>query len=162
MNSPDSDADRLLHDLTIEEPPLRPAGKYRSFSLVGDLMYSSGVVGRRSGEIIRGPLMGPQDVSQGENAAVAAVLLILRNAQQELGTLARVVKVVALNGYVSTGASFHAHVLVMDAASACIATLFPEAPLPVRTTVGVASLPGAGAVEVSMVLQIREPERISQ
>jgi len=33
--------------------------------------------------------------------------------------------------------------------------VFPDQPLPARTTVGVASLPGGGAVEISLVLQER-------
>ena len=46
------------------------------------------------------------------------------------------------------------HRAVMDAASAALQQVFPYAPLPTRTTVGVASLPDGGAVEVSMVLAL--------
>lgn len=127
---------------------------YSSFSIVGDTLYSSGVVGREDGGVIAGPLTGEEGVALGERAAVAAVVSILRAAQDELGGLDRVIKVVALTGYLYAAAGFVDHIKVMNAASAVIAQIFPDASNPVRTTVGVASLPGGGAVEVSMLLQI--------
>ena len=63
---------------------------------------------------------------------------------------------VALNGYLQTCGDFKDHAQVMDAASAALQQIFPETPLPVRTTVGVASLPRGGVVEVSMVLETRD------
>lgn len=133
-------------------PP--PAGRYARLSWTGDLLHSSGVVGRRNGQVLPGPLNTSDDVPLGEEAAVAAVLQIVRGIEHECGNLDRVIKVVSLNGFISTGAGFVDHVRVMDAASSWLQELFPGTDLPVRTTVGVASLPGGGAVEVSMVLQM--------
>ena len=45
----------------------------------------------------------------------------------------------------------------MDAASEELQAAFPDTPLPVRTTVGVASLPGGGAVEVAVVFRLGAP-----
>lgn len=150
-NSHAGDRLRALAGDTTASPP---AGRYARFAWVGDLLHTSGVVGRRGGRIITGRLDTHADIALGEEAAVAATLQILGSVEHECGGLDRVLRVVALNGYLATGPGFMDHVRVMDAASACLQDLFPDAPLPVRTTVGVASLPGGGAVEVSMVLQI--------
>jgi enamine deaminase RidA (YjgF/YER057c/UK114 family) len=152
-SAPDLQLDRLApSDNTFRA---RPAGAYASFSRVGDLLYSSGVVGREQGQVIAGALQGEADVARGERAAMASVAAILRAAQAELGSLAPIDKVVTLTGYLHTAPSFTQHVRVMNAASSLLQQVFPDSPLPARTTVGVASLPAAGAVEVSMVIQLR-------
>jgi enamine deaminase RidA (YjgF/YER057c/UK114 family) len=135
-------------------PGARPAGLYASFSQVGDMLYSSSVVGREDSQVITGPLIGPDCVPRGKRAAGAAVIAILHAAQEELGSLDRVVKVVALTGNLNLAQGFNDHIQVMNAASAVIAQILPDAPLPARTTVGVAALPSRGAVEISMLIQI--------
>ncbi|BEP40508.1 PhzF family phenazine biosynthesis isomerase [Variovorax sp. V15] len=132
-----------------------PSGSYATFSKVGNLWHSSGVVGRENGEVIAGPLRSADDMAHGQRAAVAAVGALLRAAREELGSLARVARIVALTGYLQTGSDFAEHAKVMDAASELLRQVFPEAPLPARTTVGVASLPRGGASEVSMTLEVR-------
>jgi len=139
----------------VPAPAPAPAGLYARFSVTGDLVHTSGVVGRHEGRIIPGPLHSANDVDLGEQAARAAVLQILYAAHEALGSLDRVDRVVSLQGYLCTSEGFVDHVRVMNAASALLQAVFPQAPLPVRTTVGVASLPGGGAVEVSMVLQLQ-------
>jgi len=156
MNRVASEADRRLDAMVAGEPELHPSGRYSSFFQIGDCLVSSGVVGRQGGAIIAGPLRCAEDVPIGERAAAAAVVLILRAAQKALGTLDRVDRVVALQGFISSTADFRDHVRVMDAASACLQDVLPQSPLPARTTVGVASLPGGGAVEVVMVLATRD------
>ena len=133
----------------------RPRGLYSSFCCVGDLMYSSGVVGRFNGQVIDGVLAGPDDVALGRQAARAAVAAILKAADEELSGLNKVAHVVALTGYLRSVSSFTQHVAVMDAASEELNLAFPDTPLPVRTTVGVSSLPSGGAVEVSVVFRLR-------
>ncbi|WP_432727399.1 PhzF family phenazine biosynthesis isomerase [Variovorax sp. W6] len=133
-----------------------PSGTYATFSKVGSLWHSSGVVGRESGEVISGPLRSPDDVARGQRAAVAAVAALLRAAREELGSLSRIARVVALNGYLQTSGDFGEHAKVMDAASGLLEQIFPEAALPARTTVGVASLPRGGVAEVSLILEIRD------
>jgi enamine deaminase RidA (YjgF/YER057c/UK114 family) len=149
-------ADARLRALAAYESAARasPSGLYSSFSQAGDLLFSSGVVGRKNGQVITGQLIGPACVSRGEEAATAAVIAILRAAQDALGSLDRVVKVVTLTGYLNASNGFQNHVQVMDAASAAIARIFPDAPMPARTTVGVTSLPGGGAVEVSLSILV--------
>jgi PhzF family phenazine biosynthesis protein len=141
-----------------DTPRAKPAGHYASFATIEHAMHSSGVVGRDGGKVVAGPLRGADDVARGAHAATAAVIAILRAAQDELGSLSRVAGVVALNGYLATSSEFTQHVAVMDAASSAIRHVFPDAPLPARTTVGVASLPGGGAAEVSMVIALRDDD----
>ncbi|MGQ3000625.1 MAG: RidA family protein, partial [Variovorax sp.] len=137
----------------------RPAGTYATFSKVGNLLYSSGVVGRENGAVIAGTIDDSDaGIALGERAAVAAAIALLRAARTELGGLDRVQKIVALTGYLQTGPGFTQHVRVMNAASELLRQVFPDQPLPARTTVGVASPPGGGAVEISLVLQERSAD----
>lgn len=133
----------------------RARGLYSSFCRVGDLVYSSGVVGRLNGEVVRGILAGPADVELGCSAARAAAAAILKAADEELGGLSAIAQAISLTGYLRSAESFEQHVAVMDAASDELRAVFPGAPLPVRTTVGVASLPGGGAVEVAVVFRLK-------
>lgn len=135
----------------------RPAGNYASFCTVGQVLHSSGVIGRDGAGVIVGLLKNAEDVPTGARAAVNAVLAILLAAQDELGSLSKVARVVSLNGYLAASSEFAQHRAVMDAASDAIQQVFPDAPLPARTTVGVASLPSGGAVEVSMILALEAP-----
>ncbi|MEJ8847307.1 PhzF family phenazine biosynthesis isomerase [Variovorax rhizosphaerae] len=154
-----ADADRRLDAVAPrdEVTRARPSGHYASLSRAGDMLYTSGVVGRENGRIITGRLEGPGDVSNGQRAAMAAVRSLLHAVQHELGSLGQVRRVVALNGYLAASAGFTDHVQVMDAASKLLREVFPDSALPVRTTVGVSSLPGGGMVEVSMVLELQAP-----
>ena len=156
-----TDADRRLEALAAQaghdaSPAARPAGRYASFARAGELLHSSGVVGRENGVVIAGPIDDSDaGIALGERAAVAAAIALLRAARAELGGLDRVRKIVALTGYLQAGPGFTQHVRVMNAASELLRQVFPDQPLPARTTVGVASLPGGGAVEISLVLQER-------
>jgi enamine deaminase RidA (YjgF/YER057c/UK114 family) len=134
----------------------RPSGLYAGFARVGGLLYSSGVVGRIDGQVVHGVLSGADDVRHGQAAASAAVQAILQALREEPGGLASVTRIVTLTGYLQTHAGFTHHVAVMDAASAALKEAFPAAPLPVRTTVGVASLPFGGTVEISMVFELAQ------
>lgn len=132
----------------------RPRGLYASFSRVGDLVYSSGVVGRCDGQVIRGVLAGPGDIELGRNAARAAVAAILKAADEEFGSLSTMAQTVSLTGYLCSSESFIDHAAVMDAASEALRDAFPNTPLPARTTVGVVLLPAGGAFEVAVVFRL--------
>ena len=151
-----STADARLDRLTAHDPDLcaTPAALYATFSRVGGLMFSSGVVGREHGRIIAGKLNTEACRARGERAAAAAVLAILRAAQRELGSLDRVAKVVALTGYLHADEGFGPMREVMDAASHVVREIFLDAALPARTCVGVACLPGGGVVEIALVLEL--------
>lgn len=154
--SKSSAADQRLDQLTAHDPDLcaTPAALYATFSRVGGLMFSSGVVGREHGRIIAGKLTTEACRARGERAAIAAVLAILRAAQRDLGSLDRVVKVVALTGYLHAEEGFAPMREVMDAASRVVREIFPDAALPARTCVGVACLPGGGVAEIALVLEL--------
>ena len=118
-----TDADRRLEAFAAQaghdaSPAARPAGRYASFARAGELLHSSGVVGRENGVVIAGPIDDSDaGIALGERAAVAAAIALLRAARTELGDLDRVQKIVALTGYLQAGPGFTQHVRVMNAAS---------------------------------------------
>jgi enamine deaminase RidA (YjgF/YER057c/UK114 family) len=131
----------------------RPSGAYAAFAEHGSLLFTSGVVARHDGEIITS-CIADDSLTLGERAVRLAVSAILLGLQERLESLDKVAGVVALNGYLRTGPSFVQHVRVMNAGSLLIQQVFPDLPPPARTTVGVATLPGNGMVEVSMTVAL--------
>jgi enamine deaminase RidA (YjgF/YER057c/UK114 family) len=132
----------------------KPAGAYASFCRCGDLIYSSGVVAREHGKIIA-QVLDEDSIEVGQKAVRLAVTAIFLGLQGELGSLEQVERVVSLNGFLRTDTRFASHVKIMDAASLLIQQLFPNTPSPARTTVGVATLPGGGIAEISMIIKVR-------
>lgn len=131
----------------------RPSGAYAAFSQHGSLLFTSGVVARDHGEIIASHV-ADDSLVLGEHAVRLAVSAILLGLQERLVSLEKVAGIVALNGYLRASPGFGQHVRVMNAGSLLIKQVFPDLPPPVRTTIGVATLPGNGMVEVSMTVAL--------
>lgn len=131
-----------------------PSGLYSAFIRSDRMLFSSGVVARAYGKVITGEIEDT-DIAAGQKAARLAASTILLNLQSELGSLRHIEKVVSLTGYLRASPSFGSHAKVMDGASELVRAVFPESLAPVRTSVGVASLPGNAAIEISMIFQLR-------
>ena len=149
-------AERRLQELGIELTPApTPFGAYVESVQTGNLLYLSGmlpVVGHEPKFI--GRLGREFNVDQGREAARIAALNVLSVAKKHLGSLDKVTGVVRLAVYLATEGDFVAHPKVADAASELLCDVFGEDKLPVRTVLGVASLPLGAPVEIEVVLEV--------
>jgi len=151
--------ERRLVELGIELPPApKPMGTYVPGVRVGTLLFMSGVGPRRpDGTMISGKLGADVDVQLGREAARLVGLNMLANIRAVLGSLDRVERVVKTLGMVNSAPGFEAQPKVIDGFADLFVEVFgPDRGRGARSAVGMASLPSQIAVEVEMILQVRD------
>ncbi|WP_263352464.1 RidA family protein [Acidicapsa acidisoli] len=149
-------AERRLVELGIELPPApTPFGAYAESVQTGNLLYLSGMLPAVGHEPRFVGRLGKEfEVEQGREAAQIAALNALSAARKHLGSLDRVTKVVKLAVYLATEGDFFAQPKVADAASELLRDVFGEDKLPVRTVLGLASLPLGVPVVLEVVFEV--------
>lgn len=151
----DTIKDRLAA-LGITLPPAAaPAANYVPYVISGNLLYLSGQLPIENGAVAVTGLLGRDvDVARGQRAAELCAINILAQAQAALGDLARIRRVVKLNGFVASMPTFVEQHLVMNGASNLIAAVLGEPGKHARAAVGMASLPLNAAVEIDAIIEI--------
>jgi enamine deaminase RidA (YjgF/YER057c/UK114 family) len=137
-------------------PPAAPGGNYIPARRHGRLLYLSGAISSRDGKIITGRLGDDLTVPDGARAAQDCLLNLLAAIQQAVGDLELVSGIVSVNGYVRCTPDFGDPPLVINGASDLIVALWGDAGRHTRAAVGVASLPKNAAVEIQMLVELRE------
>ncbi|WP_329476279.1 RidA family protein [Kribbella sp. NBC_01484] len=152
MNRPQDHLARA--GLELPPHPPGPAGAYRSATLDRGLLFTSGQVPLADGQLLAQGKVG-QEVEPGVAALCAqAAALNALAAAAEVIDLAEARGCVSLRVFVAGTPAFTDYVSVADGASRVIAAAFPDAGLPVRTAVGVVSLPLDAPVEVELILTL--------
>ncbi|MEY3608708.1 MAG: hypothetical protein RLZZ447_1496 [Verrucomicrobiota bacterium] len=138
-------------------PAPRPVAVYRPLVVAQGLAYVSGHGPvQTDGSLIRGRVGIDLDLAQGRNAARQCGLAILATLRAELGSLARVARLVKVLGMVNSGPAFLDHPQVINGCSELFAEVFgPEDGIGARSAVGMGPLPGNIAVEVEAIFELR-------
>ena len=147
-----------LAELGVELPEASPPlALYRPAVRTGNLVYVSGQVASRAGEIVYpGRLGDGVTAEQGREAARVTAINALAAASGLLGSLdgLRVVRVV---GYVACAPDFHDQPAVINGASELLRDVFGEdRGVGSRLALGVAALPGRSPVELELILELTE------
>lgn len=151
--------ERRLAELGIELPPVpKPQGLYRPWVRTGNLVFVSGLGPRRpDGSYIAGKLGADLDIEQGRAAARLVGLNMLAVLRDAVGSLDRVERVVKTLGMVNATPDFPSHPKVIDGYAELMAEVFgPERGVGARSAVGMVSLPMQIAVEVEMIVEVRD------
>lgn len=153
MNEYDAALNKL--GLSIPEPTI-PVANFVPYTVVGNLVYISGQIPIKDGQITFVGKLGQEfSVEQGQDAArlcALHVLAMIRHACD--GDLDRVRRCVRLGGFINCSADFTNQPEVMNGASDLIVSIFGERGRHARATVGVNSLPRNVAVEVEAIFEI--------
>jgi len=139
--------------------PPSPLGAYVEVSQVGSLLFLSGtlpLIDRKL--VISGRLGANLSVEQGQEAARLAALNALAAAQEHVGDLDRLKKLVKLSVLISTTEEFVEHAAVADGASNLFVQLFGAQAGHVRVVYGVHSAPIGTPVMVETVFEIESPQ----
>jgi enamine deaminase RidA (YjgF/YER057c/UK114 family) len=108
-------------------PPPTPLGAYVESSDAGNLLFLSGTLPVVNGKLaISGRLGENLSVKEGQEAARIASLNALAAAQQHLGTLDRLEKLIKLTVLMATTEQFSEHAVVADGASELFAQIFGQ------------------------------------
>jgi enamine deaminase RidA (YjgF/YER057c/UK114 family) len=144
--------------LVLPEPP-SPLGAYVEASQVGALLFLSGTLPLVNRKLAMSGRLGANlSVDQGREAARLAALNALAAAQEHVGDLDRLKKLVKLSVILSTTEEFVEHAAVADGASNFFVQLFGAPAGNVRVVYGVYSTPIGTPVIVETVFEIESPQ----
>jgi enamine deaminase RidA (YjgF/YER057c/UK114 family) len=152
--SPESELERL----GIELPEVSPSiANYVSVVRTGNLLFLSGHLPRDAeGAVITGKLGADLSVEEGYKAARQTAIALLATLKAELGDLDRVVRVVKVFGMVNATDDFTSHSQVINGCSDLMGEVFGERGRHARAACGFSSLPLGAAVEIEMIVDIRD------
>jgi len=146
-----SAVEERLHALGLTLPPAKaPVANYLGTKQSGDLLFVSGRVSQRRGEV--GTEM---TVEEAKVAARDAMLDLLAIIKQDIGDLDRIASIEQVRGFVRSAPSFLEQPRVIDGASELLIALYGEAGRHARTATGAAQLPFGAAVQLDMVVRLR-------
>ena len=155
----DYDVEKKIEELGIDLPsPKAPAGANIVRAVrSGNLLFLSGKGPTKpDGQNITGKVGAGLDTQAGYDAARLVAINQLGVLKAELGDLNKVVRLVKVFGMVNATPEFTDHSKVINGFSDFMIEVFGERGKHARAAVGMVSLPGDIAVEVDLVLEIRD------
>ncbi len=149
-------------DLGIHLPAApTPLGTYVEALQTGNLLFLSGmlpVVDHKAKYV--GRLGKELDAEAGRDAVYTAALGALAVAQEFLGSLDRITRVVRLGVFLATVGDFFDQPRVADGASDLFRDVFGIEKASVRTVLGVASLPLGMPVALEIIFEVKAAESL--
>ncbi len=146
-----------LRKAGISLPPApRPVASYVPAVRVGDLVFVSGQIPVRAGEVVTtGPVPSVVKPEAAREAARLCAINALAVLAAELGgDLDRVRRIVRLGVFVTSDPGFTGQPQVANGASDLLSEVFGEAGRHARAAVGSIALPLGATVELEMVAQV--------
>ena len=134
--------------------PVKPIANYVTWRRAGNILYLSGH-GACEGKSVLGKLGQDVIVEQGYDAAQQVGLGALATIKEATGDLSTVKQVLQITGMVNATNDFTGHSLVINGFSDIFVTAFGDDGKAARAAVGMSSLPGNMAVEVSAVIELK-------
>lgn len=146
-----------LAELGLDLPrPAAPVAAYVPAVEHGGMLYVSGQLPFRDGQVVTGRLGADTDVANGYDAARRCALMLVAQIGQALdGDWSRVERVVKLGVFVSSTPDFTDQAKVANGASDLFEALFGDAGRHARAAVGVAVLPLGASVEADAIVAVR-------
>jgi enamine deaminase RidA (YjgF/YER057c/UK114 family) len=150
---------RLLGDEIPPPVSTPPEASYSYWRRSGNFLFLSGHAPRwgRSDFRYTGKVGSDLTVEEGYAAARLTALNLLQTVREAVGSLDRVVQIVDVFGVVNSAPGFTEQSKVMNGFSDCIRDIFGEAGKHSRMAIGGSDLPFNIAIEIKMVLELREP-----
>lgn len=150
-----SHADRLAQaGITLPEASA-PAANYVPFVQQGNLLFVSGQIPIRDGELVTGKLGDTFSVEEGAAAAKLCALSLLAQVKAACGgDINKLKRVVKLTGFVNSTGDFTQQPQVVNGASDFLVEALGEAGRHSRSAVSAAALPLGVAVEIEGIFEI--------
>ncbi len=139
-------------------PPAGPIGAYVPVVRTGNLLFVSGQLPLRDGQLrVTGRVGDEVGQAQAQDEMRQAALNALAIIRAELGSLDQVRRVVRLVGHVCSAAGFAGQAAVTNAASEVFLEVFgAERGSHARLALGAAALPKNAAVELEVIVEAEE------
>jgi len=131
-------------------PPKAPVANYVGTKQSGNLLFVSGRVSQRRGEV--GTELSVEEAAMAARDAMLDVLAIIKH---DIGNLDRIVSIEQLRGFVRSSPAFTDQPRVIDGASDLLIALYGDAGRHARTATGAVQLPFGAAVQLDLVVRLR-------
>ncbi len=141
--------------ITLPEPG-KPVANYVRAVRTGNLVFLAGHISRAAdGTLIGGKLGKDLTIDQGYAAAKLSAIGMLASLKAEIGDLDKVVRIVKVSGFVNSAPDFIDQSKVVNGCSDFLVEVFGERAKHARAALGMASLPLGAAVEIEMIVEVR-------
>jgi enamine deaminase RidA (YjgF/YER057c/UK114 family) len=148
-------ADRL-QSLGITLPAVAtPAAAYLPFMRTGNLVFLSGHIAKKNGQVWVGQLGKTMDTAEGQQAARAVAIDLLGTLDAAAGGLDQVVRIVKVMSLVNSTPDYTEQHLVTNGCSELLAEVFGDAGRHARSAFGVAQIPLGACVEIELIAEVR-------
>ena len=147
-----------LQALNISLPPVAvPAAAYVPFAKTGNLVFLSGHIARKDGQVWVGQLGATVSTEEGKQAARAVAIDLLGTLQAACdGDLNRVKRIVKVMSLVNSTPAFTEQHLVTNGCSELLAEVFGDKGSHARSAFGVAQIPLGACVEIELIAENTE------
>ena len=146
-----------LQALQIDLPPVSiPAAAYVPFVQTGNLVFLSGHIARKDGQVWAGQLGANISTEEGKQAARAVAVDLLGTLQAACGgDLNRVRRIVKVMSLVNSTPDYTEQHLVTNGASELFAQVFgADKGAHARSAFGVAQIPMGACVEIELIAEV--------
>lgn len=156
-NNPLMSINEKLQSLGLVLPPVpAPVAAYVNCVRSGNLLFLSGGLPVDGDRKVIGKVPSAVTIEEAQEGARMIVLNRLAVIQDEIGSLDKVSRIVALNGFVNSEPDFFGHPQVINGASELLVEIFGDKGKHSRTALGATALPLNVAVEINMIVEIEE------
>jgi enamine deaminase RidA (YjgF/YER057c/UK114 family) len=147
-----------LAELGIDLPEApAPVAAYQPWIRAGNLIFTSGQLPFRNGEISYAGKLGAELSNEdGYQAARQAALNAIAHIKSAAGDLDKVKTIIRIEGYVHCAEGFRDHPQVLNGASDLIAEIFGDRGIHTRLALGINEMPLNAAVQLAMIVEVAD------
>jgi enamine deaminase RidA (YjgF/YER057c/UK114 family) len=146
---------KRLNELGISLPKAgAPAAAYVMAKKMGSLIYVSGHIAKKDGQVWTGQLGKNMQTAQGKEAARAVGIDLLATLEAITGDLNQVKEIVKITSLVNSTSDFTEHHVVTNGCSELMLEVFGESGKHARSAFGVAQLPLGACVEIELIAAV--------
>ena len=131
-----------------------PAAAYLPFVQTGKLIFLSGHLAKKDGEVVVGKLGKNTSLEEGKQAARAIAIDLMGTLHAAVGDLNKVKRIVKVMSLVNSTSDFTDQHLVTNGCSELLVEVFGDAGKHARSAFGVAQIPMGACVEIEMVVEV--------
>ena len=146
---------KRLEALHITLPPVAtPAAAYVPFVKTGNLVFLSGHISKKDGQVWAGQLGKNVQTEEGKLAARAVAIDLMGTLHAAVGDLNQVKRIVKVMSLVNSTSDFTEQHLVTNGCSELLGEVFGDTGIHARSAFGVAQLPMGACVEIELIAEI--------
>lgn len=144
-----------LQSLGITLPPVSiPAASYVPYAKTGNLIFLSGHIAKKDGQVWVGKLGQNMGTEAGKQAARAVAIDLLGTLAVAAGGLDKVVRIVKVMSLVNSTPDFTEQHLVTNGCSELLGEVFGDKGVHARSAFGVAQIPLGSCVEIELIAEV--------